>query len=78
MAPLLALRKDYQIFVRETQIIGMGVNVREERRGGGESKDNTISHSSVNVSRGLLNCRLCFSSLSLPSHALSRLEWELE
>lgn len=72
----LAPRKDHRIFVREIRIIGRGVDVREERMGGGESKDNTISHCSMNVSRGPFNF---FSSLSSPSHALSRqLERELE
>lgn len=70
--PLLALRKDYQILVREIQIIGRGVYVREERKGGGESQDNTISPCSMNVSWGPFNGRVSSSFLSLPCHPLSR------
>lgn len=72
MVPLLVLRKDYQIFVGKIKIISGQIDVREERKGGGESKDITISHCSMNVSWGPFNCRLSFSSLSLPTHPLSR------
>lgn len=76
--PLLALRKYYLVFAREIKIISRRIEAREERKGGGKSKGNTISHCSMNVSWGPFSCSLS-SSLSLPSHPLSRqLAWAWE
>jgi len=76
--PLLTLRKYYLIFVTEIRIISRQIEAREERKGDGECKDNTISHCSMNVSRGPFDCSLS-SSLSLPSRPLSRqFGWDLE
>lgn len=76
--PLLALRKYCLVFAREIKIISRQIEAREERKGGGKSKGNTISRCSMNVSRGPFS-RSLSSSLSLPSHPLSRqLAWALE
>lgn len=54
--PLLALVKCCLISVREIKIISRQIDVREQRKGGGESRDDTISHCSMYVSQGPFNC----------------------